>query len=284
MSRFVIYYNSAHYPLSDLVDTPFTHVILSFIIPSSSGPTVAPSGNLAEVWGDVQTLQQSGKKVMISFGGGTISSADYARLAGDVPVLAKQIADIVVRHQLDGVDIDYEDTGSMGTSGEYNGVEFMIELTKTLYLQLPEAQRLISHAPQPPYLSPYFLDGPYLKILEEAGNNIDWINMQYYNNPGFQDPDQITGLVDEPFISSVAGLDQGAGGIVWPAEKTVVGKPVAQEDAGSGYIPVNDLVSEVISPLVEHYKDRFGGVMGWQYYNDAAGGGVWHKAIADALL
>lgn len=286
MSRFVIYYNAAYFALKTIADLPYTHVILAFIEPDPNDPSgtrVAPSGNLASVWDDVPLLQQAGKKVMISFGGGAFSSAAYEKLAGDVTSLAAQIAAIVAQYNLDGVDLDYEDTAALGSSGSYDGVTFATTLTEALYHQLPADKRVITHAPQPPYLAPSFENGPYLRILQQAGAYISWINLQFYNNPGFQDPAQITGLSGTPFVTSVTGLDQGVGGVKWPAEQIVVGKPVAPQDAGSGYLPVETLVSEVITPLVDHYGARFGGVMGWQYYNDAAGGGAWHTAIAKAL-
>lgn len=289
MSRFVIYYNDAHFPLRSIAQLPYTHVILSFIVPDTSdasGKTVTTSGNLEQVWDDVSALRQAGKKVMISFGGGAFSTASYKKLSGTEPAIAEQIAAIVERHGLDGVDIDYEDTPAFRSptpADAYDGVAFVCALTEALHAALPEDKRLISHAPQPPYLSPWFEDGPYLKILKQVGQHIDWINLQYYNNRGFDDADQITGLSGTPFVSSICGLNEGVGGVKWPASQVTVGKPVAPEDAGSGYVPVDELVSEVIEPLVDKFGSAFGGVMGWQYYDDAAGGGRWHQTIAKAL-
>ena len=120
-------------------------------------------------------------------------------------------------------------------------------------------------------------------MLREAGDAISWINLQFYNNPGFQDPGQITGLPGKPFVSSVTGLAQGAGGVTWPVAKTVIGKPVAQVDAHTGYLPVADLVQQVVAPLVERYGKEVGGVMGWQYAQDAEEQGAWHTALAAAL-
>jgi len=280
----VIYYNSDHAPLSSIAATPLTHVILSFLIPSEADPKqIEASGNLDSVWPDVAGLQAAGKKVMISFGGGTATHQTYAQFAEDVPGLAQQIVDFVTQRGLDGVDIDFEDTAGFEKSSSYDGIAFLVSLTKELAASLPEGQNLITHAPQPPYLSPYFEGGPYLKILQEAGADISWINLQYYNNPGFQDPAQITGLTSPPFVSSVTGLHQGAGGVTWPVSKTVVGKPVAKIDAHTGYLPVTDLVSQVVSPLVQTYGTDLGGVMGWQYAQDEEEQGAWHTALASAL-
>lgn len=283
MSRLILYYNNAHTPLGTLAQTPLTHVILSFLVPGDADPTrVEPSGNLASVWPDVATVQAAGKKVLISFGGGTVSHAAYAALAADVPGLARQIADFVIARGLDGVDVDFEDTAGFESGSSYDGVAFLVSLTRELAAALPAGRNLVTHAPQPPYLAPGFEGGPYLKVLQQAGDDISWINLQYYNNPGFQDPGQITGLSGSPFVSSVTGLARGVGGVTWPVDKIAIGKPVTSIDAHTGYLPVDDLVSQVIAPLVQAYGDQVG-VMGWQYAQDAAEHGAWHDALAAAL-
>lgn len=284
MSRLVIYYNSAHVPLSSLAATPYTHVILAFLVPGATDPTeVAPSGNLATVWPQVEAVQKAGKKVLISLGGATATHAAYQALAANVPQLVERIVAVVNERGLDGVDIDFEDSAGFANGSPYDGVKFLVELSQQLAAALPAGRNIVTHAPQPPYLSPGFLGGPYLKILEQAGDAISFINLQYYNNNGWQDPEQITGLSGTPFISSVTGLAQGAGGVTWPASKTVVGKPVTAIDAGTGYLPPDQLVSEVVQPLVAHYGTDFGGVMGWQYAQDAEEQGAWHNALAPAL-
>lgn len=122
MSRLVVYYNSAHTPLSSIATTPLTHVILSFLMPNADDPTkIGPSGNLDSVWPDVKKLQAAGKKVMISFGGGTATHDAYRKLAGDVPGLARQIAAFVAEQGLDGVDIDFEDTAGFASGAAYDG-------------------------------------------------------------------------------------------------------------------------------------------------------------------
>ena len=284
MPRLVIYYNDARYPLASIASTPFTHVILAFLVPGASDPMkVEPSGNLADTWPDVAKLQQAGKKVLISLGGATATHAAYQALATDVPGLVQQIVELIDQHGLDGVDIDFEDTAGFESSSPYDGVSFLVELSQQLAVALPAGRDLLTHAPQPPYFSPGFLGGPYLEILRQVAAAISWINLQYYNNSGFDAPEQITGLSAEPFVSSVTGLARGVGGLKWPVNKTVVGKPVATNDAGSGYLPPDQLVSEVVTPLAERYGAEFGGVMGWQYAQDAAENGAWHSALASAL-
>lgn len=43
------------------------------------------------------------------------------------------------------------------------------------------------------------------------------------------------------------------------------------------------MVRQVVTPLVEKYGKEVGGVMGWQYAQDAAEQGAWHDALAAAL-
>ena len=55
----------------------------------------------------------------------------------------------------------------------------------------------------------------------------------------------------------------------WPAEKIVIGL-VTNPANGGGYVPWNPL-GAVLTTLRGRYG-RFGGVMGWEYYNSMPGG------------
>jgi len=62
-------------------------------------------------------------------------------------------------------------------------------------------------------------------------------------------------------------------------DKLLVGLPVQPKDAGSGYIPVEQVVSEIIEPI--QLAGPFGGLMNWQFSSDT--GGNWGKTVAEAL-
>jgi alkaline phosphatase D len=51
----------------------------------------------------------------------------------------------------------------------------------------------------------------------------------------------------------------------WPAEKVVAGMLTNPKHGGSGYVPL-EISAAVLSLLVERYP-KFGGVMGWEYWD-----------------
>ena len=167
----------------------------------------------------------------------------------------------------------------------FDGVKFLIALTQALRAALP-ATATISHAPQPPYLASDWFGGPYLKILKEAGEAIDWIGVQYYNNPGFQAPTAklVVGDASHPEPTSVEGLAKGFGGSAWPVEKIVVGKPIYKDDAASGHLAPEQVVTGIVKPLLARHGQRFGGLMGWQFSNLTADHRYWNTRIAPVLL
>lgn len=270
-NRLVIYYNSNLIPLSSFASSDYTHVILSFARPDPSGTMVLDGNLTSTVMAQIPALKSAGKKVMMAIGGGACSSAQWQQMAGNVQFSAAQIAAMVQTYGLDGIDIDFEDSAAFTGSAGYDGTQFMINLTQALYGALPASARLISHAPQAPYFFPTW-SSAYIRIMEAVGTQIDFLNLQYYNNPGFQEPSFILGTS----AGSVAGMI--AAGI--PATKIVIGKPVGQNDAGSGWMPVSDIVGQIVTPLVSTYR-YIGGVMGWQAASDPTGS--WGATLAAAL-
>ena len=286
--RYIIYYNSTVSPLSALLGTPYTHVILSFITASVQNDKLIlqPPEQLKPFWDVVPQLQAEGKKVMISFGGGTMQSKDYGPLVGHEETLAKQIADWVIEKKLDGVDIDYEASDSFfqhRAAGVLNGQCFVIKLHQALRKALP-APYLISHAPQPPYLATSWHGGPYLEILQTLDDSVDWIGIQYYNNPDFDAPiaGHIVGANSDPFATSIAGLTQAP--LAWPASRLVVGKPVYKADAANGHISPEAVIDQIIKPLQNRYACSFGGLMGWQFSTHTDDHRAWNSVVGKALL
>ena len=56
---------------------------------------------------------------------------------------------------------------------------------------------------------------------------------------------------------------------------------------GEGAISLDDMVQNVIPPMLSAYGSQFGGVMGWQFANDGPPtydqGGAWANGIGQAL-
>ncbi|SMF17211.1 Glycosyl hydrolases family 18 [Tistlia consotensis] len=277
-AKLVVYYNANYTPVLDAAGDALTHLNLAFAIPSASNPlTLEISGNLTStLLGQVPQVQAAGKKVMLSFGGGTVSSAQYQAMVGNEPAIAAQLAAFVKQYGLDGIDVDYEDSGALMNNSGYNGGEFAITLTNSIHDALAGVGRgkLISHAPQPPYIAgPEYSGGwnVYATIWTETAGKIDWLNMQYYNNPGFNDADQV--------VAHYQTLLKGWSGFAGLKPKQLlVGKPIGQGDAGSGWIPAADIVSDIIDPL---QAGGIGGAMGWQFSSDPTGS--WQQTVGAPL-
>lgn len=280
--RYIIYYNSNASPLTDVIGLPYTHIILTFISAERQGDeiVVTVSDNLKNQLSAVPLLQAVGQKVMISFGGGLVGNDDYLPLVGHETALAAAIAEFVELNGLDGVDIDFEVSAAfhqVPPTGTLHGVLFLTKLTLALRAAMGP-QALISHAPQGPFLDPSWHGGPYLQILRDAGDSVDWINIQYYNNPGFN-----SAIVPGDPSWSYAGLTSGNYGLDWPPEKTVVTKPVYIKDAGTGHLTPEKLSKDVIGPLFAQYGTRFGGLAGWQFSTHTDDHIFWNLQMADVL-
>lgn len=278
MSKTITYYNSGAIPLINASELTYDVVNLAFLSSSSSNPfNLVLSGAIAATDSHfttntieaIKAMQQKGQKVLISFGGGTMDSNAYRALSQDTAKLADLLASFVKNNELDGVDIDYEDTAAFTGQAGYNGAQFLVSLTQELRKRLPSPNYIISHAPQPPYLEQGGYMAGYVEVVQQAGQEIDWLNVQFYNNPPWSaNPDQI--------VSSYLNYTKLPN---MSPEKVIAGFPVTQNDAGSGYMPVQTIINEVIKPIQQ--QSSLGGIMNWQFSSDH--NGDWIKAIAQSL-
>lgn len=287
--RYVIYYNADASPPETLIGTPYTHVILSFVTVgpdvSDEGPvSLVVPGKIEPALDLIERLRAEGKRVLVSFGGGAMQLDGYTGLVGREEALADALASFVSAHGFDGVDIDFEASVALHRRrppGVFDGRRFLVELTAALRDRLPTGA-LISHAPQAPYLDPAWHGGPYFDVLRAVGGAIDWIMVQYYNNPDYETPvaGRIVGQPSRPFATSYPGIV----GSSWPSGKTVVGLPVYRDDASSGHLPPRMVVSDVVCPLRERYGTGFGGLTGWQFSTLTPDHRFWNDQMARAML
>jgi chitinase len=281
--RNVIYYNSNanQIPLAGIgnLPLPYTDVILAFLVPDGNfnltgqGGAFDSNGNPNS--NDIKTLQNAGKNVLISVGGEYFPSSNpqdssawqyYAQNAQNLDSLVQQVANYVTSYGFNGVDIDYEDDA--GFTGTYDGIGFLSALTSGLAQALPG--HIITHAPQTPYWAKKYHNAPYAQIWQQVGNQITWINNQFYDNPDY-DKDAATKVLWYQCVAAVTG-----------AQKLLVGALVAKTGTDEGYITLDDMKQNVIKPLQSNFGSQFGGVMGWQFALDQ--GGAWAKGIGQALL
>jgi hypothetical protein len=102
-----------------------------------------------------------------------------------------------------------------------------------------------------------------------VGNQITWINNQFYDNPDY-DKDAATKVLWYQNVAAITG-----------AQNLLVGALVADTGQDKGYITLDDMINNVINPLKATFGSQFGGVMGWEFALDQ--GGAWANGIGQAL-
>src|SRR5271165_5435216 len=268
--RNVIYYssNANQIPLAGIANLPYTDIIVAFLVPDGNLNLVGAGGAFDDnLQSNIQTLQNAGKNVLISFGGATFPSSAYQSYAQNVNGLVGQIVNFVTSYGFNGVDIDYEDDA--GFTGTYDGIGFLSALTNGLAQALPSGQNIITHAPQTPYWDSNYYNAPYAQIWQQVGNQITWINNQFYDNPDY-DKDAATKVFWYQNVAAIIG-----------AQNLLVGALVADTGQDEGYITLDDMINNVINPLKSDFGSQFGGVMGWEFALDQ--GGAWANGIGQAL-
>jgi hypothetical protein len=102
-----------------------------------------------------------------------------------------------------------------------------------------------------------------------VGSQITWINNQFYDNPDY-DRDAATKVLWYQSVAAITG-----------AQNLLVGALVADTGMDEGYITLDDMIQNVITPLQSSFGSQFGGVMGWEFALDQ--GGTWANGIGEAL-
>src|SRR5271165_3095245 len=280
MAHNVIYFGGGadNGNLADIVNLPYTDVIVCFAVVDGNlnvyGDGAAFDDNLQS---NIRALQNAGKKVLVSFGGSSdvISSSGWNFCAQNVRTLVNSISMFVRNKGFDGVDIDYEDNSGFDGTGGYDGVQFLVQLTSGLAQALPTGHNIITHAPQTAYWDasgnqfqwvPIGGRAPYAQIWYEVGDQITWINNQFYSTP-YYDKDDLTKSYWYEVVRTFTGL-----------EKLLMGVLLS---GGEGAISLDDMAQNVIPALLSAYGSQFGGVMGWQFAFDQDGN--WARGIAQAL-
>jgi len=210
------------------------------------------NGGCASQSSDIKACQSRGVKVMLSLGGG---AGDYylnsSQDAKDVATYlwnnflggkssSRPLGDAV----LDGIDFDIEG----GTPLHWD------DLARYLKGYSNSARRVyLTAAPQCPFPDAW-VGGALNTGL------FDYVWVQFYNNAPCQ------------YASgSTANLaDSWKQWLTVPAKQIFLGLPASPQAAGSGFIPSDDLKSDVL-PLIKS-SGKYGGIMLWsKYYDDQDG-------------
>ncbi|PKI79325.1 hypothetical protein CRG98_000270 [Punica granatum] len=149
------------------------------------------------------------------------------------------------RPLLDGIDFDIESGGS----------DHWDELARYLAGYSSRGKKVyLTAAPQCPF--PDALIGQALQKVP-----FDYVWVQFYNNPPCQYASGNPVNLQDSWKQWTSSI---------PATKIFLGLPASPEAAGSGFIPVPDLTSEVL-PAIKG-TNKYGGLMLWsRYYDDQSG-------------
>ncbi|KAL5718807.1 chitinase [Ranunculus cassubicifolius] len=213
--------------------------------PATQGCTVASTG--------IRSCQSQGIKVMLSLGGGrgtySITSAADARQVADYlwnnflggSSTTRPLGDAV----LDGIDFDIESGSTMNWD---------LLATYLSAYSTPSRKVYLTAAPQCPFPDAH---------LGRALNTglFDYVWVQFYNNPQCHYASgSTTNLINSwnRWTSTI------------PATMFFMGLPAAPGAAGSGYLPPNVLISQVL-PVIKS-SSKYGGVMLWNKYFDDING------------
>ncbi|KAL5995299.1 hypothetical protein ACLOJK_025357 [Asimina triloba] len=202
---------------------------------------------------DIRSCQKQGVKVMLSIGGGVgsyqLTSAEDAKQVADYlwnnylggQSSSRPLGDAV----LDGIDFDIETGNDM----------YWDDLARDLAAYSSKGKKVyLTAAPQCP-----FPDASVGKALNTG--LFDYVWVQFYNNPPCQYSSGDVANLDDAWKQWTRSIK---------ATKIFLGLPAAPAAAGSGFIPVDDLTSQVL-PLLKS-SGNYGGVMLWsKYYDDQTG-------------
>lgn len=270
--RIVLYHQTVHDPAGNPVsilplitqpDISVTHLIVAAIHINEDPAAITlndhhPSDpRYATLWAELRIAQASGIAVLGMLGGAAKGS--YRRLDRDeesFEVYYGPVRDMIRERGLNGLDLDVEERMSLAgvirlidrLRADF-GPDFLITLAPVATALL-NARRNLSG-----------FDYEALEVMR--GKDISWYNAQFYNGWG----DASNPVMYEACVA------RG-----WPPEKVVLGLVTTSEN-GRGWVPWPVLGPNLAVLKRDH--EKFGGIMGWEYFNSAPGGKErpWEWAI-----
>lgn len=264
LPRLILYYQTHHdgdtgnyisvLPLITKQGISLTHLILAAIHINEDPEKITVNDHhpshtrFQTLWAELRILQASGVKVMGMLGGAAHGS--YQRLDGSDEQFERfyvPVRNLIRERALDGMDLDVEE--EMTLAGAIRlvdrlkadfGKDFIITFTPVAIAMIDPTKNLSG------------FDYEALEVMR--GRDIAWYNAQFYCGWG----DISTSYMYDMMVQKG-----------WPPEKVVVGL-VTNPANGAGFVPW-DTLTAVLKVLRARYE-RFGGVMGWEYFNGLPGG------------
>lgn len=256
--RRIICYHQTHHRSGKFISalplltekTGVTHVIIAAVhihsppklgcIYLNDDPFDAPRND--PLWAEVRTFQSNGVKVLGMLGGAAQGS--FMKLDGTharFDEYYQHLKAMITKTGLNGLDLDVEEAMSFG------GIIRLIDHLKHDFGR----EFLITLAPVAPAMSNLQnLSGFNYEELEKGlGARVAWYNVQFYC--GWGDMSRTAGYEDI--------VRRG-----WPPEKIVVGL-ITNPRNGDGWVE-DEPLKKTLTKLIRTYP-KFGGVMGWEYFN-----------------
>ncbi|KAG2128555.1 glycoside hydrolase family 18 protein [Suillus clintonianus] len=245
---------------------------------------VSGPADQAEEWASLDnatraSIKKSYHAANISLIVSAFGSTDAPTSSGyDPTTVANDLAAFVLKYNLDGVDVDYEDFNAMNAQNG-SAEKWLTTFTKALRAKLPKGQYILSHAPVAPWFSSTYSSGAYLKVNKNVGSLIDWYNVQasipryMFYNQGKTEYTTCTGLLTKSSStwSNTSVFQIAAAGV--SLDKLVIGKPATKSDASNGYMNTT-LLAQCVEKAYKKGWDA--GVMVWEFPDAAA---AWIKAV-----
>lgn len=254
--------SSAPYIALDQIDSRYTVVCVSFAVPTSASDMnmqFTPDGvTQSNFISQIQTLQNQGRKVILSIGGATTSIS-----LNDVTnrnAFINSMTSILNTYGFDGIDIDIEHGNSILASGTITNptsadcinLIAAINQIKSNYFTNFNRTMMLTFAPETAYvqggMSAYGgIWGGYLPLLHALRNDLNYVHVQLYNSGSVYGIDgNIYNQGSSDFIIALTealihGFTTAGGAFIGlPENKVVIGLPACPAAAGGGYVtPAN---------------------------------------------
>lgn len=215
-----------------IIDSGYTYVLLSFY-----EYPISERLDMDGAFGIFMSMSESvrhdifdyartkGVKIFFSIGGANGSESLQQATSDEI---TKDILTIMKTNDFDGVDIDVEDYTQFPKIAQVTNQ--LAEQFKTLF---PKTPKEISHAPQSAnFQGNQGAPSDYFTVYNEAGKNIDFLNIQFYNQGCTHDTFAKIFEPDDNMCQNIAWISTGHKmgstdyGSVIPLEKLIVGKPI----------------------------------------------------------
>ncbi|KAI2622152.1 glycoside hydrolase family 18 protein [Hypomontagnella submonticulosa] len=261
--RIVVYHQTIHDPNGNLISIlplitqpgiSLTHIIVAaiHINEDPNGLTLNDHAHTdpryITTWAEMRIAQASDIKVLGMLGGAAKGS--YTRLDQDQATFERYygpLYDLIRERDLNGLDLDVEEPMSLAgiirlidrLRADF-GPDFIITLAPVAAALLDPRRNLSG------------FDYEALEVMR--GQQIAWYNAQFYCG---------WGDASNPVMYEMC-MAKG-----WAPEKVVMGLVTTPEN-GPGMVPFETLGPTLA--VLRHQFPKFGGVMGWEYFNGLPGG------------